>query len=115
MASHLGEEVFWCPSYGFNVTKAKRILALKPRPASDIDVAALIPGSVGVRIDREHAMTTDLSEPIILVQVEDPKTGDWLRILIDGHHRLYRAAREGVARLPAYLLTPNESLAVRVS
>jgi hypothetical protein len=34
-------------------------------------------------------------------------------LLIDGVHRLYHAWREGVPRLPAYLLTVEETLRIR--
>lgn len=57
--------------------------------------------------DRAYAMTTDLTNPVLLAQVAiegHPPAP----LLIDGTHRLYRAWRDGVARLPAHVLTAAE-------
>lgn len=61
----------------------------------------------GSSVDPEYTLKTDLTKPLIfgLVKVQ----GSWYRILIDGHHRLYRAFQEGVQELPAYYLTKAEN------
>ncbi|MCP2325192.1 hypothetical protein HDA40_003699 [Hamadaea flava] len=62
--------------------------------------------------DRAYAMSTDLTKPVIvthlLIDGAEPSP-----LLIDGTHRLYRAWREGVPQLPAYLLTVAESRLVQ--
>ena len=58
--------------------------------------------------DRDYAMTTDLTKPVLLGQVS-VNGGPAAALLIDGTHRLYRAWREHIPRLPAYLLTAEET------
>ncbi len=54
-------------------------------------------------LDRSYAMGTDLTEPLLLI----PFLGGLL--VIDGNHRLWKAAELGVEELPAYLLTQEEA------
>jgi hypothetical protein len=58
-------------------------------------------------IDAEHATEADLTRPLLFI----PFFGETL--LIDGWHRLYRAACLGVEELPMYLLTQEEADAIR--
>ena len=55
------------------------------------------------RGNKEYAMTADLSQPLVLVQLCAGKDK-----LIDGNHRLYKAKLLGVKTLPAYYLTPEQ-------
>jgi hypothetical protein len=57
-------------------------------------------------------MSTDLSEPVLLGRVRIAAIPP-AALLIDGVHRLYRACRERVPWLPAYLLTAEETRAVQ--
>jgi hypothetical protein len=68
---------------------------------------------VGPEFNREYAMTTDLTQPLIVATLHLPGSGN-SSLLIDGTHRLYRAHREHVAELPAYVLDVNESLVIRL-
>ena len=110
----------------FSIDAAEALIAAHPRGIRHIDVAtwaeaygltrlddtarrtiSLIgPASDG--LDRAYAMTTDLAKPVIVAQLaingQPPAP-----LLIDGTHRLYRAWREGIAQLPAYLLTADET------
>lgn len=56
-------------------------------------------------------MGTDLTKPVFVATVE--AGGEPAPLFIDGVHRLYRAWREGVATLPAYVLTVAESQQIR--
>lgn len=49
----------------------------------------------------------DLSQPLIVIQVEDSDGPQPL--LIDGGHRLRYAFLRGISRLPAYVLNPVQS------
>jgi hypothetical protein len=75
-----------------------------PRPVSLI--------GPGPDFDPGYAMTTDLDEPLIVASVplglEPPAP-----LLIDGCHRLYKAAALGRERLPSLVLTAGETLAIR--
>lgn len=50
--------------------------------------------------DAKYAMSTDLSKPLILIQLCEGKEK-----LIDGNHRLYKAKEEGVEFITCYYLT----------
>lgn len=54
-------------------------------------------------LDTEYALTTDLREPLLFVPFGEKHQ------LIDGHHRLFKAAVLGVDLLPAYILTEEEA------
>ena len=51
------------------------------------------------KVDLEYAMKTDISNPIIIVRFDDGT----LEVL-DGNHRLYKAAHEGQSYIMAHIL-----------
>jgi hypothetical protein len=57
-------------------------------------------------------MTTDPDEPVILATLTDAG-GQPMPLLIDGCHRLYKAAVTGRAEIPAFVLTAAETLLIR--
>jgi hypothetical protein len=54
-------------------------------------------------LDEKYAMTTDLTRPLIFVPFKGKDQ------LIDGHHRLFKAAVLGADALLAYFLTQEEA------
>jgi hypothetical protein len=86
----------------FNVSVAHRIADKQPI-AWQIETSNIAESPEALlerhdQLDTAYAMTTDLSQPVLGVFFE----GAWL--LIDGNHRAYRALREEVKTLNAYLL-----------
>ena len=79
----------------FSIDAADALIAATPRRTRDLDVAAWATAYGLTHIDDPHRRTVNLIGPA--------------RVLIDGTHRLYRAWRERLPRLPAYLLTPAET------
>lgn len=71
-----------------------------------------IPLFAPMNLDRDYAMTTDLDEPVLVATLRSSLNKQF-PLLIHGTHRLYRAYVEHVAELPAYVLTVEESLAIR--
>jgi hypothetical protein len=66
----------------------------------------------GPGFNRAYAMTTDLTQPVIIATL--PVTGDEpAPLLIDGTHRLYKAHATGAGQLPAWVLTETETLTIR--
>ena len=55
-----------------------------------VETARLIPGE-WLTIDREYAMTTDVTSPILAFAIPHGRL-----FIADGNHRLYRAAKEHV-------------------
>lgn len=124
-------EVFEMLGSRWNITEAKKLVAATLRtfdregPDGKIriaDVAAAVAGNDdeggvlgGVRIDKEHAATVDLADPIIVATMPMEHEGKPVLYPIDGWHRIYRAHREGIDRLPAYVLTRAESKRVMIA
>jgi len=113
----------------FDVTAATGLLRRVPRPAQPLPVMAWArayglpgPGSSpqsvpligpGPGFDPGYAMTTDLDDPVIIASITADGDGPPAPLLIDGCHRLYKAARLGREHLPCLLLTAAETLSIR--
>jgi hypothetical protein len=110
----------------FNVDRAQALIAESPRDTKLVPVAQWArfygldsPEGPGFSLftprpgfDRDYAMTADLSDPVLVATLRNNE-GEEFPLLIDGTHRLFRANAEGLAELPAYVLTAEESLTVR--
>jgi hypothetical protein len=113
----------------FDVTRAVLLLRAAPRPPRMIPVGDWAraygltrdPGAgphaisligPGPDFSPEYAMTTDPGEPVILATLAGAG-GELTPLLIDGVHRLYKAAVTGRAEIPAFVLTAAETLAIR--
>ena len=111
----------------FDVTAATGLLRAAPRPARPLPVEAwaraygLLPGGSphmvfllgpGPGFDPYYAMTTDLGEPVIIATLTGPAGELAGPLLIDGCHRLYKAARLGRVEIPALVLTAEETRAI---
>ena len=114
----------------FDVTLAGVLLRAAPRPPRMIAVAAWArayglarePGSgrhaisligPGPDFSPQYAMTTNPDEPVILATLADASGEPAGPLLIDGCHRLYKAAVTGQAEIPAVVLTAAETLLIR--
>ena len=112
----------------FDVDQAQALLTERPREPQPLAVMPWVRQfgldlldesnrvpilGIGPDFDREYAMTTDLTQPLIVATLHLPGSGD-SALLIDGTHRLYRAYRERVQELPTYVLDVSESLAIRL-
>jgi hypothetical protein len=59
-------------------------------------------------LDEAHALTTDLTKPLLFVPLDDEC------VLIDGHHRTLKALLTGVDILPCYVLSQEDTDASRI-
>jgi hypothetical protein len=92
----------------FDIALAKWIIEGTPRELECIE-----PGpawSMLVHIDKEHAMTTDVTKPLIVAQIVLDR--QVVALLIDGHHRNYKAFKTGVKEVPVHLLTVKETFQI---
>jgi hypothetical protein len=110
-----------------DVGHAFRLLRTAPRRTEPIDVAtwgrlygmdgnqhSLI--QLGPAFDRVHAMSTNLTRPLILATfATGPTRAEDTLLIVDGSHRLYRAFVEGRDQLPALVLTEAETAAITVA
>jgi hypothetical protein len=114
----------------FDVTLAGLLLRAAPRPPVPIPVQAWAraygltrdPGTgphtipligPGPDFSIEYAMTTDPDEPVILATLAHASSEPAGPLLIDGCHRLYKAAVTGRPEIPAFVLTAAETLLIR--
>ena len=88
-----------------------RAYGLIPAPGSSPHTVSLI--GPGPGFDPEYAMGTDLDEPVIIATLASPAGEAAGPLLIDGRHRLYKAARLGWEHVPSLVLTAAETLAIR--
>jgi hypothetical protein len=79
-------------------------------PGSPQRICLIGPGS---EFDPGHAMTTDPGDPVIIATVTTAAGEPAGPLLIDGCHRLYKAAVTGREHLPSLWLTAAETLAIR--
>lgn len=110
----------------FNVDRAKVIVAERPRDTRPLPVPPWAhfygldtPDGKSFSLFRpssdfsaEYALTTDLSEPLIVATLRSREHEEF-PLLVDGTHRVYRAFAEGRSELPAYVLSTEESLSIR--
>jgi hypothetical protein len=113
----------------FDVDMAVTLLRAAPRPPRMIPVEAWAraygltrePGGgrhaisligPGPDFSPDYAMTTDPGEPVILATLADAG-GEPTPLLIDGCHRLYKAAVTSRPEIPAFVLTVAETLLIR--
>lgn len=122
--THERHQYFHFGAWLFDVSHALRILAAVPRPVvalavepwaqtyglDDNTASLLHPRD---EFDREYAMTTDLTVPVVVASIGVLGEPNPARILIDGMHRLYRAHAEGFTFLPALVLSVEETGQIR--
>jgi hypothetical protein len=114
----------------FDITAATGLLQTAPRPAQPLPVEpwarayGLLPApgggphtvsliGPGPGFDPGYAMNTDLDEPVIIATLTTVAGELAGPLLIDGCHRLYKAAVTGREHLPCFVLTAAETLAIR--
>ncbi|WP_117214749.1 hypothetical protein [Allorhizocola rhizosphaerae] len=120
---------FYFGPWAFSIDEAQALIADHPREPASLNVAAWAnayglthiddpdPRTVSLigptrdSLDREYAMGTDLTKPVLVATLE--ADGELTPLFIDGVHRLYRAWREGVTHLPAYVLTVAETQQIK--
>lgn len=77
----------------------------RSQPSIAVETRKIIPGE-WLTIDKQYAMTTDVTTPIILFRLCNHRL-----FIADGNHRLYRAAMERVPTMRAIILPQEQHLA----
>lgn len=100
-----GQEYVWDVTKAIRLTKGSEPELLRVLAAfTEEEIFCLYP-----ELNREYAMTTDISKPALVVTFPDDE-----KVIIDGWHRLYKAFKSG-ADLPLIFLTPEQDKACRIS
>lgn len=100
-------EVFRYINIDYDVTRGEELAASTPVLNMAPDKRWLTPM---VHVDKTHAMTTDLARPVLFAKIV--LEGEVYDILIDGHHRVYKALQDGAKTVPAHKLDLKDSLAI---
>jgi hypothetical protein len=102
------EVVLYNVNTAFELTKGRE-------PSAVVDVAEQAkqiaprsdpPPQDKMLIDPDHALTVDLSYPVLLLESSGT--------IIDGWHRIYRASQLGMAQLGAVVITAEEEPIIRI-
>jgi hypothetical protein len=106
----------------YDISKAFELFGARP-PTTTINVAerakriqprdAGTPAEDKALIDPDHAATVDLSYPVMVLESRNEMDGAPVRV-IDGWHRIYRAAQLGIAELPAIVIAPEDEALIRI-
>lgn len=107
---HNKKETFHYFDQVVDINRAKKLLKKRKRPIKLVDVNNLyhkIDWSL-LDLNPKHASKTNLRKPLIFA-VSRGSRHQAYSLLVDGHHRLYKAYREGIERLPAFFLTRYET------
>lgn len=100
------DEQFVIGNMIFNVESAKKIC----KGMSNGTALCSNDWSEKINVEEDHAIKADTENPVLIAMI--PMEQDIIPLLFDGHHRMYRAMSEGKKELPAYIFTPEQSLAV---
>jgi hypothetical protein len=101
-----GDELFQNGIFEFNVTRILEHIVKYPKNISltEVDVRDFFPEhSV---LSQSHVDSVDPSQPVVLAEISPG-----LYNLIDGHHRMEKARRLGIAKLKAYKLQAIQHVA----
>ena len=97
-------EVFYFLGYAWDIERAWGIIGAR-KPNVRVRVRGLAALREMIEVDTEYAETADLKRPLILVPLPDA----WGDFVVDGWHRVHRAALDHVETLPGHLLTYPEA------
>lgn len=97
--------------WAWDVDAALALVEQHPRPVEYVPVEPLGKLLGFLRVDWDHAETVDTEEPILLAPFPDAPQ---YVLPIDGWHRVAKAWRGDLDRLPAYRLTAAEADSLRV-
>ena len=117
---HNDDREEWYPNgiFNYNVSRLIKDLAAdeneKDSRAPWLNTAVKVPVSVKEAIDHchglghleeEHIQAADLDRPLIFIELAPDSFN-----LIDGHHRLEKARRQGITELPAWMVFAHAAI-----
>jgi hypothetical protein len=108
------DEAYSCGIFTFNVTS---IITYTENHIAEIQLSSVIVSDWHRvnELKEEHINMADLNRPVVLAEIAPDKLGvyphinpsDWRArgyVLLDGHHRVEKAYRQGIEQLSAYIL-----------
>jgi hypothetical protein len=95
-----GDELFPNGIFVFNVTRILEHVARHPEEVAFVPLSVRSVTRWGDALVDAHVEAADLARPVVLAEIAPGRFN-----LIDGHHRLEKARRQGIETLWAYRLT----------
>lgn len=93
-----GEEIYPNGIFEFNITRLLAYIESAGRfHAEIVTVDDIAHAGNSTRLNEPAILAADLTRPVILAEIAPARFN-----LIDGHHRVEKARREGVLSIPAY-------------
>ena len=106
-----GEEIYPNGMFKFNISGLLACIGVTGRfRAEPVALGELPHCGDGAGLSEPAVLAADLSRPVILAEIAPD-----LYNLIDGHHRVAKARREGVLSIPAYRIRCPEHIAFLTS
>ena len=112
LASDEGDEFFPNGIFEFNITKLLAFIRENPTKftVEVLPLPALPYQGSAERLNEDTIGSADVSRPIILAEISPGRFN-----VIDGHHRIERARRDGVDTIPAYRAPAEEHIAFQTT
>jgi hypothetical protein len=102
-----GDEIYPNGIFEFNITRLLAHIGATGRFRVELVKADEIPyAGKGPGLNERAVVAADLSRPVILAEISPGRYN-----LIDGHHRVAKARREGALSIPAYRIRCPEHVA----
>jgi SAM-dependent methyltransferase len=88
----------------FDIDKAREMSGGKPNSTAAVSAD----WSHKINVDTKAALKSKNPEPVIIAQI--PSTNGAQKLLIDGHHRMFKALHEGKTEVPAFVMSPEQTM-----
>lgn len=101
-----GDELYPNGVFEFNITKLLEFINSNQNifKAQEVEVKA-VRTTYSSNLDEEAIQSANLTNPIILAEISPGMFN-----VIDGHHRLEKAYRDGVVKIPAYKILAEQHM-----
>ena len=111
-AAKPGDELYPNGIFEFNVTRLLAFIRAHAErfPIELVELTEMPDFGPGEHLNEAAILASDLSRPILLAEITPGRYN-----VIDGHHRLARARREGLRRMPVHRVRCPEHLAFLTS
>lgn len=96
-----GDELYPNGIFVFNITKLVEYIQRNGIVCEELLVEDFSGGSS--KFNEEHLPSVDVTKPVIIAEISPGRYN-----VIDGNHRMEKARRLGLKKMPAYMVTPEQ-------
>lgn len=98
-----GDELYPNGIFVFNITKMAQYIEDNGIPCEEVTVRDFSRGSSKWKED--YVETVDVTKPVIVAEISPGRYN-----VIDGNHRMEKARRMGLEKIPAYKISPEQHM-----